>query len=111
MGSEKMSEGELYFAVIQPDGTPGEWQKWEGFVDLKEEEPEETVGDVIRTLSESQLLELDYLIGIMLTDGFLIDKIDKYRYRALLIKLNPKQRKVVKFYMETARKEWKKKNG
>lgn len=111
MGPENMKEGELYFAVLQKDGTPGEWQKWEGFTDVIEEIHEPTVGDVIRTLSESQLLELDYLIGMVLANGALHDKIDIYRYKALLIKLNLNQRKCVKFFMETARKEWEKKNG
>ncbi len=112
MGPEGMREGELYFAVLQEDGTPGEWQKWEGFRTIEITEPhEQTVGDVIRTLSESQLLELYYLVGMVFTNGALHDKIDIYRYKALLIKLNPDQRKCVKFFIETARKEWEKKNG
>ena len=111
MGPEGMTEGELYFAVLQKDGTPGEWQKWEGFTEIIEETHEPTVRDVINTLTEEQLHVLDYLLEEIFNNGPLQQESDGALLVTFAASLNDSQRMAVLYLIDVARKEWEKKNG
>lgn len=114
MGPENMKEGELYFAVLQEDGTPGEWQKWEGFskieVDLTPD-PKLTLRQVINTLTKAQLSMLEYLLDTILKDGYFKYGMDFCRYDALMTELNEVQKEAANSLIEIARKEWLKNDG
>lgn len=110
MGPEGMKEGELYFTVLQKDGTPGEWQKWEGFTEVIEETHELTVRDVINTLTKEQSNTLEYLLRGIFANGD-IDPSDCLLCCAFLTELNENQVKATLYLMGIARKEWEKKNG
>lgn len=111
MGPEGMKEGELYFAVLQKDGTPGEWQKWEGVTNIEITEPhEQTVGDVIDTLTKEQSNTLEYFLKGIYRNGD-IDPSDCLFCSAFLTELNENQVKATLYLMGIARKEWEKKNG
>lgn len=114
MGPESMKEGELYFAVLQEDGTPGEWQKWEGFskieVDLTPD-PSLILRQVIDTFTKAQLSMLEYLLDTILKDGYFKYGMDFCRYDALMTELNEVQKEAANFMIETARKEWLKNDG
>lgn len=109
MGPEGMKGGELYFAILQKDGTPGEWQKWEGFTAIKETN-ELTVRDVIDTLTIEQYNTLEYLLKAIFANGD-IDPSKCLLCSAFLTELNENQVKATLYLMGIARKEWEKKNG
>ena len=110
MGPEGMTEGELYFAVLQKDGTPGEWQKWEGFTEVIEETCEPTIKEIVDTLTAGQLRVLDYLLGAIFKSGPL-QGYDINLCESLALELNDTQKVAAILLMDAARKEWEKKNG
>ena len=109
MGPENMKEGELYFSVLQKDGTPGEWQKWEGFTEVIEETHKPTVKEIVDTLTAGQLRVLDYLVGAIFKSGSL-QGYDINLCASLALELNDTQKAAVVLLMKAARKEWEKKN-
>ena len=108
MGPENMKEGEYYIAVLQKDGTFGEWQKWEG-VKKVELTKELSIRESINSLSDLQKHILDHLLGLIFKNGTLYFK-DKLYYYALTNSLNETQKEAVDILIGAARKDWESKH-